>query len=264
MKSFCSIHLSKLIRVVALFVLLVVCAPAQAWAQVSMSNLTSGRDTDGCSSGSACVSASITWSAGDVLVLTFLGFGSGYDLTDANTITATGVTWTEVGTGNDAFGGNYTHSVYVGVAASGQTTTVSIEPSVALDDAAWIIDRAATGTISTSAPVTQTNKATGTSATPSTTLAAFGSGSATYVSMCAENGPLGPGTGFTELDEQTGPFGGVPCNTAWRNDADTTPDGTQTGSALFTIIAAELAIPGGGGGGGNNSKLLMLGIGQWQ
>ena len=168
----------QIIRLLIALALLLWATTAQA--QVVVNNLTSNRDNSGCSSGDPCVTPSVTYNTGDVLLLSFYAFGSGYDPTDAHTVTASGVTWTEVGPGIQAFGAPYVLSVFYGVVASGATGTVSIAPAIALDDAGFILDRAVSGTISTSAPVTQSNQTAGTSATPATTLSAFGTSGATY------------------------------------------------------------------------------------
>lgn len=121
----------------------------------------------------------------------------------------------------------------------------------------YVVD-SATGANTTS-PVVQSATNSGVDATPTASLAAFGSASNAAYAFVATNssGSATPGTGFSELTDFGGIFSTYLHSTEWRASADTTPDMTLGGAANWGIIAVEVAEATAGGGQAKRSSVFL-------
>lgn len=165
-------------------------------------------------------------------------------LTSAPAVTSVtgGATWVERATVQ--FNGTLNRvSLWTCSPASDYAGTISIAfgTSSGVTGAVWALDEMSGVDTSSNDGIVQTVTATGSSTTPTATLAAFASTSnATYgIHGKAANATSTPGTGFTELSDTGTGTPAQSISTEWRVDNDTSVDFTIT-SAAWGCIAAEV------------------------
>lgn len=173
------------------------------------------------------------------------------------TVTGKGLTWVAINTQTFTDGATFTGrtTLFRGMAASPTAAAVVIT-TTGQSQNAWmweIIQSADTDTSGTngSGAIVQSAVASGTSASPSATLAAFGdatNNACVYVvSHGAPTSAITPEAGmtsFTQRDTISYSLRG-----AWRLGQDTSPSATLAASRNWGVIALEIKAAAGGGGG---------------
>lgn len=185
--------------------------------------------------------SSISAAAGSSVLLGFTSQVSGQTASSVPTVTGCSLTWAKQAAAD--FTGDLVLYLYVGVgtpSTGAVTVTHDGGDSVLFN---YVLDELASA--NTTTPVVQAVGAAGSSATALATLAAFSGGSnGTYgVAYSWEDAISSVGSGFTNLGEFTGSFGGS-MRSQWRSDNDTTVDMTMaTDPVAWGIIGAELSEP---------------------
>lgn len=208
---------------------------------VTATTLTSGSDG---TTVSLATTASVTPSANKLQLLHVHAHpagGPGYA-----TVTGCGLTWVSVDQHNYDGGGGDTQMLYRALGGSPSTGALTIDFGTGNDQLEICWSLAEFGNVDTSGSdgagaVVQAVKATGTSTTPSATLAAFGStDNATYAAVSTGSGgyPLIAGLP-NELHNFQGPTVGLLTLSEWKGYNDTTADASCV-STVWGVIAVEI------------------------
>lgn len=221
----------------------------QAYAAVSVANLTSGASNDTATS----TTASITPSANKLILLTV---GQRTNITanpNLPDVSGNGLTWVVVtSTIFDSTGGTRRRiTMWRAMGASPSTDVITIAAQgQANTHMSWAVEEFTgmdtTGTNGSGAIVqSAANVADGTtSSTLTVTLGAFSNaGNATYGGFSNSGGAaMTPGSGFATSSENLN-GGAITATTEFKNTNDTTVDGTWALAAQLGGVAVEIAIP---------------------
>jgi len=171
-----------------------------------------------------------------------------------NTVAGAGLTFDMI---DDAPGADSVSSrqlsVWRALSASPSTGTITITFPAAMLNCQWKVIEIdgidTTGTNGSGAIVQFVAGTEATTATPSVTLAAFGdatNNAAVAGFIAVGNTTFAPGTGFTEIAEQTGTSPNTTLGFEYRIGEDTSVDATWGASALGQGFAIEVKAAGGG------------------
>ena len=162
--------------------------------------------------------------------------GAGNPTTPTINNTGTALTWTQQT--NDIVGSSDRLTVFTAPALTTESIVITFDyggetqTEACLSVVEWTDVHAST-------PVTQANSSTGDSATPNTTLAAFGAGGACdMIWGCSQSRDFAEEAGFTNIGRA------VQSNaieSAFKLGEDTTPSGTHT-SAPWALAAIEIGV----------------------
>ena len=217
---------------------------------IAATHLTTNKsETDG----TGYTTASITPTANAlVLVMVSAVRADGITYSDP-TLSGNGLTWVAIGTvkEDDAGGSRRGGTLFRSMGASPSAGAITITYGASHESCAWSVAEFTgvdtTGTNGSGA-VVQVVTATGTSTTPSVTLAAFGSSSNATYGGCATGGLItgSAGTGFTQLGavaSVTPSIVGVVSEYQLAND--TSVDMTLSGAEDWGIIGVEVKAAAG-------------------
>lgn len=208
-----------------------------AW-HIAIVNLTSGNSSTDATS---YATASVTLKAGKLYLISVEN-SHGSSATAVSTITG-GPTFTSRSTTQYNTSLNRV-SIWSAVPTVDYTGTLTIDfGATTQTGACWSIEEFTGVNTTTNHGIVQNAVGTGNSGTALATLAAFGStDNATFGAHGhAAATASAPGTGFTEMADQTTATPAQALETAWRVDNDTTVDATFT-SAQWGSCAVELAV----------------------
>lgn len=206
---------------------------------ISITNLTSGSDSDG---NSTATTASISPAADNLILLSItLRNGSSID-PSVSSVSGNGLTWVKIDSTvfDNSSTSRRTVELWRSMGASPSTGAITITASENETDINWSVDQSSgvdTSGTNGSGAIAQSAKnqdVTGTATGLVVTLAAFGSANnATFgVFGTDEVVTLTGGSGFTELAKINGAATPVSILTEWKSTNDTTVDAT-TGSVVF-------------------------------
>lgn len=225
-------------------------------------NLTAGRDNT--NSSATYATASVTWNAGDVVLVASKTRATG--LPGTSTITATGLSFSLIGeiTYQTVAAPLERMSIHGAIAAAGGSSAVTIDPPISVTHCKWVVDKVSGldtsgGTVASllqqAAATNRTDNATSLTVTLGSAItsgnavyAAFGSSNVTEAQTAdadytelAESGVVGDGTASDSGMVQTMYCLAPPDTTVQASSASST---AERGG-----VAVELKVATGGGGG---------------
>lgn len=209
--------------------------------------------------GTTTSSASISPAASSAIVVAVTSYDGGSGNTSM-AVSGLGLTWTtKINGANYEGGGSGRVWVFVayGSPSAGQLTFTFTADSFVN----WAVDNI-TGTVSSTPTNANVDDNNGTGTAVSATLGAFANtANGTWAYCIAHDGVNHePGTGFTEVAQSNAIFDWV-SSTIFRDSNDTSVDLTLSGSALWGMVALEIADTAGEGGELPPRNLLLLGVG---
>lgn len=209
--------------------------------------------------GTTATSASISPAANSAIVVAVTSYDGGSGNTSM-AVSGLGLSWTtKINGANYEGGGSGRVWVFVayGSPSAGQLTfTFTVDSFVN-----WVVDNI-TGTVSSTPTNANVDDNNGTGTAASATLGAFANAANGTWAYCLAHDAVNhePGTGFTEVLQNNAIFDWV-SSTIYQDSNDTSVDITLSGSALWGMVALEIADTAGEGGGATPKRMLLLGVG---
>lgn len=208
---------------------------------LAFSNLTSGASTVDASS---FTTASIT-PPSDTLILLTVSSRLASGAPNTPTVSGCGLTWVEI-TNVVNTGGNRRLTCFRARGSSPTSGTLTIDfGGQSQTEASWISDYVtdsdSSGTNGSGAIVQSATGSAASGTTSTVTLAAFGSSSNAAYGVHVNTNPsaITPGSGFTELAENSTSESGTDMQSEYKLN-DTTVDATWTGSGSWYSLAVEI------------------------